>query len=460
MIAISSGGNRLTLRPLRDAFLAGTSTPSEVAATYLHRIADIRAEWGPIFSRVTHNRALLEAQQATRRFAAGESLGPCDGIPVAWKDVYDITGIPSMAGTTFLPPTPALRDAAVVTALTQAGAVCLGKTHCSELSFSVLGENEVLGMPLNPYSCEEPRLAGGSSSGAAVAVARGLAAAAIGTDSGGSVRLPAAWCGLTGFMPTRDTISRDGIVPFSPSFDSVGFIGNCVDDMRVLFESVAAGHPLLPVNNGAPVLLVPKFGNVGPLSAEVEQEFLRTILLLKRAGFRVESSDCSVIEDVHRFRREHGSLTMLEGSELWHQMVIEAGDRASSRLRRYFEDYSAQPRPCKASLKEGIARLTASFSKAMADDAYLLMPASPITAPELKTTMRSEEEYARTYGTAHALLWPLNLLDAPSITLPTGDSPEGLPIGLLLAAPRNRDTALLHVAAAIEKVLQVATEPR
>ena len=183
---------------------------------------------GPAFIAVTEERALREARASAARLRAGAPLGPLDGVPVAWKDLIDVAGVPTTAASALRRDAPPARaDAPVVTRLAAAGMVCVGKTNLSELAYSGLGLNPHFGTPPNPYGAA--RIPGGSSSGSAVAVALGVVSCAIGTDTSGSIRVPAAFCGLVGFKPSAARVDRAAIQPLAPSLDSVGPLA---DDRR------------------------------------------------------------------------------------------------------------------------------------------------------------------------------------------------------------------------------------
>lgn len=194
-----------------------------------------------IFARMTEDRALAEAEAAAKRARAGQRLSPLDGVPVSWKDLFDTAGTATEAGSALLAGRIPDRDAAVLRSATAMGLVCLGKTHMTELAFSGLGLNPVTATP--PNAIEASRAPGGSSSGAAVSVAFGLAAAAVGSDTGGSVRVPAAWNGITGLKTTPGLLSLNGTVPLAPRFDTVGPLTRTVEDAALMLAALAGRKP-------------------------------------------------------------------------------------------------------------------------------------------------------------------------------------------------------------------------
>lgn len=197
---------------------SGDLDPVTLAKQTLETIAGYRDK--AVFTTLLEGRAMAEAEAAALRLRNGLSTGLLDGVPIAWKDLCDIEGIATTAGSVVLPETPASSDAAVVKQLAKAGMVSIGKTNLSEFAFSGLGINPHHGTPHNPCSRDEPRLPGGSSSGSAVAVAAGLVPVAIGTDTGGSIRIPAAFNGIVGYKATRGRYAMDGVFPLARSLDS------------------------------------------------------------------------------------------------------------------------------------------------------------------------------------------------------------------------------------------------
>lgn len=438
-----------SIRQLVESYRTATISPTEIVEDYLARIDSVSPECGPIFVTVTDSRARHEGGQSTHRYAAGKPRGECDGVPLVWKDVFDIAGTCTTAGTNFLRLPQARKDAVAVAKVRAAGGICLGKTQCSELAYSVLGENEAVGTPRNPCGNVQQSLPGGSSSGAAVAVARGLASASIGTDSGGSVRLPAAWCGLTGFKPSRNTIATEGSLQFSPSLDTVGLITNGVEDAKILLDAMAVHSRNRSINPRRPTLIVPRLPNSVSLSPQVKDAFDRVVSHLGRRGIRIELTDYPILDEMYQFQRRYGSIAMLEGWELWKSAVQRAGHQASYRLRQQFDSAPRQSvSRCKHDRRRAL--LIQDNNKHLRHDRYLILPSSPITAPSIKEVLGSNDLYNITYETSHAFLWPFNVLDAPSITIPCGSSEDGLPIGLLVVAAQNRDNALLCVAANLE----------
>ena len=229
----------MTAADLGRGIAAGDIDPVELTETFLsacahHELTD------RIYARLTPDRARAEAAAARERARAGLRRGPLDGVPISWKDLYDTAGVPTEAGTALLKGRVPDADARVLQNATAAGLVCLGKTHTTELAFSGLGYNPVTESP--PCVNDLEAVSGGSSSGAATSVAFGLAAAGIGSDTGGSVRVPSVWNDLVGLKTAHGQLSLEGVVPLCPRFDTVGPLCRSVEDAGLLLAALGGGN--------------------------------------------------------------------------------------------------------------------------------------------------------------------------------------------------------------------------
>ena len=226
-----------TIAELGRALRAGAVTPTALARQYLERIEQLNGKLSA-FKRVTPERAMAQAEAAEAELSAGIDRGPLHGIPYAAKDIYDVAGAPTTAGCPLLETNIAERDCAVIRKLNNAGAVLLGKTITVQFAYGGAGINNQQGTPHNPWH-RDPHLPGGSSSGSAVAVASGMAPMALGSDTGGSVRIPAALCGVSGLKTTVGQISRAGVFPLSWSLDSVGPLTRTAEDAALIYDAIA-----------------------------------------------------------------------------------------------------------------------------------------------------------------------------------------------------------------------------
>ena len=230
----------MTAADLGRGIGAGGIDPMDLTEAYLDAI-DAHEFRDRIYARVTHQRARAEAQAAADRARSGMRRSALDGVPVSWKDLFDTAGVGTEAGTALMAGRVPEADAEVLGAATAAGLVCLGKTHMSEIAFSGLGLNPITATP--PCVNDHDAVPGGSSSGAGASVAFGLAAAGIGSDTGGSVRIPSAWNDLVGLKTTHGQLSLEGVVPLCLTFDTIGPLCRSVEDANLLLAVLKGGKP-------------------------------------------------------------------------------------------------------------------------------------------------------------------------------------------------------------------------
>src|SRR5438105_15169433 len=277
-----------TIVGLATALAAGQTTSRDLVEAALAQITDPAGEGARTFVKVYAENARAAADAQDRLRKAGYVASPLAGLPVSLKDLFDVAGERTLAGSKALDDSPpAQRDAPIVTRLRAAGAVLIGRTNMTEFAFSGVGINPHYGTPGNPY--DRRLIPGGSSSGAAVSVGDGQAVVAIGTDTGGSVRIPAALCGITGFKPTQYRIPRDGAVPLSTTLDSIGPLANSIACCAIADAVMAGEPPIAPA--AVPVeamrLGVPQSYVLDGLAPEVANAFAAACTALSRAGARV-----------------------------------------------------------------------------------------------------------------------------------------------------------------------------
>ncbi len=234
--------HEMTALALGEAIATGAIDPVDLAEHFLARIEAGDAEHS-VYLAATPERARAESQAAALRAREGRRIGPLDGVPMSWKDLFDSAGVATTAASTLFADRVPEADAALLARASRAGMVCLGKTNLTEFAFSGLGINPHFGTPANAYDAEVARVPGGSSSGAAVSVARGLAPAAIGSDTGGSVRIPAAWNGLVGLKTTAGLLPMAGVIPLAASLDTAGPLTRDVADANAVLAVLAARAP-------------------------------------------------------------------------------------------------------------------------------------------------------------------------------------------------------------------------
>jgi aspartyl-tRNA(Asn)/glutamyl-tRNA(Gln) amidotransferase subunit A len=432
---------------------AGKITSEKVTENCLATIADLNPKLNA-FITVTADDALACARQADKEIAAGRYLGTLHGIPISLKDLIDCKGTPTTAGSLVRKDVIADRDAPVTKYLRDAGAVFVGKTNLHEFAFGTTTEDSGFGLARNPH--DPLRSPGGSSGGSAIAVATGMSLGTVGTDTGGSIRIPAAACGIVGLKPEWGRISATGVVPLSRQLDHVGPLAASVADAWLLYNALqepASRVSTLPETASLKGL---RFGRpVGylfdRLDADVEQTMANTIEFLQRRG--------ATISDVHL--PHAGDIAtvylhlVLADAAAYHARTLESRPQdytPNVRLRlemaRYVlaEDYIRALR--------GKAIITKEVDQALRGVDVLICPALSIPAPPIGATtmpVKGGTDAVRTLMLR--CTQPFNVSGHPAISLPCGKTPAGMPIGLQLVGHKGRTAALVQAALAVEKVI-------
>lgn len=447
-------GTFFTAAELVRRYAEGQADPVSVVREALER-----AEQVPhAFISMTAERALQEASASAQRWKEGRPLSALDGVPVAWKDLFDIAGTVTTAGSAvFAGHAAAKADAPLVAAGARAGMVCIGKTNLSEFAYSGLGLNPHFGTPTNPAVAGGTRVPGGSSSGAAIAVATGVVPLAIGTDTGGSIRVPSAFNGLVGYRPSTSRYSREGVAGLSRTLDTLGPLTHGVADC-IAFDAAVHGRPAtLPSGNAAIATLAGKRFIVDPALFErysvtpaVEANFERFVSQLQQAGASIETRTLATLAAVARSIREDGWLGALEAFAL-HRALLDSPDaaRLDARVRTRLEASRAVPSDRLAMLLARRKELIDSFSEEMAG-ATLIAPTTASGAPELAPVAADPERFARVNLQTLALTMPGSFLDTPAFAMPSGVDAEGLPTSVQIMRPQGDDDALFEVVRAIE----------
>jgi aspartyl-tRNA(Asn)/glutamyl-tRNA(Gln) amidotransferase subunit A len=442
---------RPTLGALSADLAAGRTTSRTLVEEALARIADPAGEGTRTFVKVYTDAARAAAAAQDRLRAAGYVASPLAGLPVSIKDLFDVAGEVTLAGSRALDDAPpATADAPIVARLKRAGAVIIGRTNMTEFAFSGVGINPHYGTPGNPY--DRSLIPGGSSAGAPVSVADRMAAVAIGTDTGGSVRIPAALCGLVGFKPTQYRVPRDGATPLSTTLDSIGPIGVSVA-CCALTDAVMAGEPCKVPAAMPPDGLrlgVPKTVKFDDLEAPVASAFERAVSALTRAGARIVELPLEMLGDYARINIK-GGLPVAEAFA-WHEQLIERrGKDCDPRIRTRI----AQGREMTAAEYIRLVNARADFirrfdAETEAFDA-LVMPTVPMTAPPMAAFSR-DEDYARLNLKLLRNTAIVNFLDRCALTLPI-EEPGTAPVGLMVVGRHGEDRRLLAIGIGMETVL-------
>jgi aspartyl-tRNA(Asn)/glutamyl-tRNA(Gln) amidotransferase subunit A len=373
---------------------AGHTTSRELIEQALARIADPAGEGKRAFVKAydAAARAATEAQDKLR--AAGYVASPLAGIPVSIKDLFDVAGEVTLAGSKALDDAPpAKADAPIVARLKRAGAVIIGRTNMTEFAFSGVGINPHYGTPGNPF--DRTLIPGGSSAGAPISVADGMAAVAIGTDTGGSVRIPAALCGLVGFKPTQYRVPRDGTTPLSISLDSVGPIGVSVACCALIDAVMAGEEPVLPkaVPPEGLRLGIPQTVMLDDLETPVATAFERSVSALSRAGARIVELPLEMLGDYARINIK-GGLPVVEAFA-WHEKLLaRRGRDYDPRIRTRIERGREMTAADYVRLVEARTDFIGRFDGETEGFDALVMPTVPITAPPIAAFAR-DVDYAR-----------------------------------------------------------------
>jgi aspartyl-tRNA(Asn)/glutamyl-tRNA(Gln) amidotransferase subunit A len=443
----------LSIVELSGLLESGRTSSTEVTELCLARIAEHSGRLNA-FITVLGDQARDAARRADSEMAAGRRRGPLHGVPLSLKDLIDLAGVPTTAASRVLERHVAPSDAAVAARLREAGAIFLGKCNLHEFAFGTTSEESAFGPVRNPR--DETRSAGGSSGGSAAAVVAGMGFASIGTDTGGSIRIPAAVCGCVGLKPTIGELPCDGIIPLSPTLDHVGPLARSVADARLLFHVMAgvAGPPDVaadrpPARSLRLGLLKPYFMDV--LEAAVGARFGLELERLEQAGI-------SVPERAIRHATDTATIYLhlqLPEASAYHARTLEAHPdlyTASVRQRlemgRYVlaEDY--------ARARVGAEVLRREVDAALEGVDALVLPTVPITAQPIGSTTLALG--GQNYPVRALMLRLTQLFDItghPAISLPCGRSGDDLPVGLQLVGRRGQTARLLAVAAAVERTI-------
>jgi aspartyl-tRNA(Asn)/glutamyl-tRNA(Gln) amidotransferase subunit A len=439
------------------AYRSGEAGPVEVTECALDRIAKAKGE--NIFITVTADRARDEARKAEARYASGAPLSPLDGVPVAWKDIFDLAGAPTTAGSKLFSGGPAKTvDRACVANVAAAGMVAVGKLNLSELAYSGLGLNPHFGTPLNPNDRTTPRSPGGSSSGCGAAVAGGLVPCAVGSDTGGSVRIPAAFNGVIGYKTSTGRIDATGLVPLARTYDTVGPLARSVEDC-ILLDMALRGAVTTQVRRGDLgflTVLAPLNVVLNDADDAVVDNFERSLETLARAGVSVRRERVETFDEILDMNARYGTLTAAEAYNEYRDIVdSEKFDVIDRRVTKRIMDGKRMSANDVLSIQRGRMRLIPKFLGQLGG-ALLVMPTTPITAPELAPLEADDELFHKVNLRALRNTMLGNILDLCGVALPNGLDPKNMPTSILISAGHGDDDRLLGYALEVERVLRAA----
>ena len=437
---------------MAEAFASGRSDPVQVLEQAL-----IHASMTPgVFISLTAERARREAEACAARWRAGQPLSLLDGVPLAWKDLFDMAGSITTAGAAYRRNAPAaVHDAPCVGLLCRAGMVSLGKTNLSELAYSGLGLNPHFGTPHNPSSSDQPRIPGGSSSGSAVAVAAGIVPIAMGTDTAGSIRIPAALNGVVGYRSSCQRYSRQGVFPLAHTLDSLGPLTRSVRDALAIDDVLNGRRQPRVASSLKGQRLVLEQSVLEDVEPAVRNNLLRAVDQLKAAGALIDVRPSTTFQATLALIQAHGWLGSFEAFAL-HEALLDSADaeQLDPRVRRRLEAARSLPASQLIHLTDARRRLQRQLVDDL-DGALLITPTVAHVAPPLAPLETDDELFVSTNLATLRLTMPGSLLDMPGVSLPSGRDARGLPTGLLLSAPTGEDARLLRAALSVESVLNV-----
>jgi aspartyl-tRNA(Asn)/glutamyl-tRNA(Gln) amidotransferase subunit A len=446
---MSSNGPTSALE-LGRAYLAGRTDPLTVVRAALEQ-----AERVPhAFISVDRERALERAAAAADRWSQRKPLSPLDGVPIGWKDLIDVAGSVTTAGSAlFRSQAPAARNAPIVDAALRCGMIGIGKTNLSEFAYSGLGLNPHFGTPTNPKLDHGSRVPGGSSSGSAIAVATGIVPLSVGTDTAGSIRVPSAFNGLTGFRASTTRYSREGVTALSPTLDTIGPLANTVADC-VAFDAAIRGAAPVAACSSLPLQrfvvdpsLLDRYGVTDSVSVNLQ----RFVERLADAGAVIETRPLASLAQVHELNATQGWIGALEAFERYRALLDSgAASQIDQRVRTRLEMSRSVPTERLDELRKRRQTMIADFAHELAG-ATLIAPTVAHVAPLLAPLAHDAALFANVNLKTLALTMLGSFLDAPAIALPSGADELGLPTGVQLMRAAYDDDALLAVAQTIEQ---------
>ena len=444
----------LSIAELKVQLERGTITSRQLVEQSLAAIKDPAGEGARTFLLVHEKEALAAADRVDAQRRAGTKLPLLAGIPISIKDLFDEAGVVTLAGSKILAGAQAAkRDSPVVDRLKKAGAVIVGRTNLTEFAYSGIGINPHYGTPKNAYDRGKGRIPGGSSSGAAISVTDGMAAAAIGTDTGGSIRIPAALNGLVGFKPTARRVPLDGVFPLAKSLDSAGPIAKTVADCVLLDSVLSAEEHGVPVAGPRSLRLgVPRTVVQDDLAPEVARAFSAALA-------RLSSSGATIVElPMPEFAQAatvnpRGAFGSYEAFAFHRQWLKDREQLYDPRVRARFRSGEELKEAEFAALVQLRERFIQSVNAAAAGYDALLLPTVADIAPTIADASRDDENYFRLNSRMLRNASLVNLFDGCALSVPCHE-PGSAPVGLMIAGPQNSDHRVLAVGRVVEGVLK------
>ncbi len=446
----------LTIAQAAEALAAGRTSSRHLVEACLDRIADPDGEGARTFVRVYADQARASADAMDALRAAGRAPGPLAGIPISLKDLLDVAGEPTPAGSVVLADAPpAEAHAPVVARLLAAGLIPVGRTNMTEFAFSGVGINPHFGTPRAPYGRAADgsgRIPGGSSSGAAVSVSDGFALAGIGTDTGGSCRIPAAFCGVVGYKPTARRVPLAGVLPLSPTLDSVGPLARTVACCAAI-DAILAGAPLpapAPTPHAGLRLLFPTNIVTDDMDAPTERAIDHAVQRLDRAGVVIVHKRVDSLDHIVQ-AHARGGFAVVE-AYAWHRQLLQTrASRYDARVASRILPGANMQAADYIALLQARAAIISDFREELSPYDAMVAPTVAISPP-LISAFATEDNYRRLNNLILRNTALVNFLDGCAISLPCHERGE-LPAGLMLTCASTEDARLFSVAGSVEGLL-------
>jgi len=448
---------------LSKAFRNRSVSPSEVMEAQLVRIEAIDPKLGS-YQAVYGDAALTAAKEADKAIANDQRLGPFHGIPFALKDIFELEGQITTCGSREMLHQISPRTGTVVRRLLEAGGIVLGKTKTVECALGGWGTNEQMGTPWNPWDLKEARVPGGSSSGSGVAVASGLASCATGSDTGGSVRLPAAFCGLTGLKVSKACLPTDGIMPLSQTLDTPGPMTRNMADLALMFsimqgvnadnleKDIMNDHGLFSIQDN-----IFKRLKLGVLSQEersrctddILESYDATLDLLVELGAELKVFKPPIPYD--DLAQLNGTISMYEGYQNHRKLYDDPSKKMDQNVKKRMlagRDLTSEGHAERLQKRQDNQLV---FKAKMAEFHALLTPTVLEPAPRL---VDIDEDFTPGYFTR-----PFNYIDMSALALPTAYSKKGLPTSMQIVVPAGQENFVIQMGTALEKALSLSQHP-
>ncbi|MBI1173014.1 amidase [bacterium] len=435
----------MTAADLGRQIESGKINAVELTEYFLNSIAS-HPQGARIYARSTPDRARGEAAAAAARAKSGLRRHPLDGVPLSWKDLFDTAGTATEAGSALLKNRVPHSDAKVLQVATLQGSVCLGKTHMSELAFSGLGLNPVTGTP--PCINDEAAVPGGSSSGCAASIAMGLAPAGIGSDTGGSVRIPAAWNDLVGLKTSLGRLSVEGVVPLCASFDTVGPLARKVEDCALLL-GLLEGRPAPDLSGASLVgLKIAVLDSVAldTLRPAPAKGFEDALARLARHGAEITHLTAPEVAEALGLA---GVLFSAEAYATWREVIEAAPEKMFPRILDRFRGGATILAADNIAARQRLIALRAAWAERTKGLDAVVLPTSPILPPNIDRLMTDAEYYVTENLLALRNTRIGNLFDQSVLTLPTSQPS----CGISFMAPPGAEARLLRLGQAAERAL-------